>query len=81
MRKRWSRTRDNERPYWLADGSGLIYLRDGKCLRYDVKTRVEKILFDIFPAKINQMGFAEGRIYFTRTVAEGDLWIGHIDRP
>lgn len=52
------------RPYWLPDGSGLIYSRDGKCLRYDAKTRVEKTLFDIFPAKINEMGFAGGRILF-----------------
>lgn len=64
------------RAIWLPDSSGFLYARGGKCQYYDLKTRTARTLFDVTPARLKDIDIAAGRVYFTRVVRDGDLWIG-----
>lgn len=67
-----------ERQSWLPDGSGILYPWRGRCLLYDLKSATEVVLFDVSPARINAVALAGNRIYFTRAVRDGDLWLGRL---
>ena len=64
------------RAIWLPDSSGFLCARGGKCQYYDLKTRTARTLFDVTPARLKDIDIAAGRVYFTRVVRDGDLWIG-----
>lgn len=66
-------------PIWTPDGSGILYSRGGKCLLHDLQTGVERQIFDASPGRINRMEFLRDRIFFTRNVRDGDIWIGRVE--
>ena len=64
------------RAVWLTNSSGFLYAQEGKCQYYDLRTRTRHTLFNVAPARIKDIDIADGKVYFTRAVRDGDLWIG-----
>ena len=61
---------------WLPDGSAILRPFRGEARLYDLKSAADTILFDVSPGRIYDLNLSGDRIYFTRAVLDGDLWLG-----
>jgi Tol biopolymer transport system component len=72
---------EGDRPVWVSGSDRrFIFKRDSSCYLYDLDLRREKRLFSVAPNTIYAIRLDEGggRIYFTQTIRDADLWMGQM---
>jgi Tol biopolymer transport system component len=65
-------------PHWLHDSRTLLYLRDGKIFRCDLRRKDPRLLLDPLPDSVftSLSVGPDGRMLYTvRRVTEGDVWM------
>jgi len=65
-------------PHWLHDSRTLLYLRDGKIFRCDLRRQDPRLLLAPPPDSVFDalaVGAGDRALYTVRTVAEGDVWM------
>ncbi len=68
------------RPEWMPDSRQVVFGRGGKCMLYDPDSRRESELFSVAPNTLYSIHPSRDarRIYFSQTIRDADLWIGHM---